>query len=191
MLGRTPSSAALKPANIKANDPMRRGKRLTHGSRLDTLVWEEYQGRNNALAQHAAELLLGEFGTEEPEDVAIGYLGNSLPADEDRKIVIAVRVNQNYFRNALLENYDHRCCITNLGIEPLLVSSHIKPWSDADPATERLSPENGLLLNTLHDRAFDQGLMTIGQNLHIVISSQLTKGEFGQRNFWRYKGEQI
>ena len=93
--------------------------------------------------------------------------------------MITVRVNQNYFRNALLENYDHRCCITNLGIEPLLVSSHIKPWSDADPATERLSPKNGLLLNTLHDRAFDQGLMTIGQNLHIVISSQLAKGEFG------------
>lgn len=76
-------------------------------------------------------------------------------------------------------------------IEPLLVSSHIKSWSDADPATERLSPENGMLLNALLARAVDQGLMAINQNLRIVISSQLTKGEFEQRYFWRYKGEQI
>ena len=136
-------------------------------------------------------MLLGEFGTEKPGGIAIEYRGDSLPTDEDRKIVTAARVNQNYFRNVLLENYDRRCRITNLGIEPLLVASHIKPWSNADPAAELLSPENGLLLNTLHNRALDQGLMTIGQNLHIVISSQLTKGEFGQRNFWRYKGEQI
>lgn len=190
-LDRTPSSVALKLANIKANDPMRRGKGLTHGSKLDALVWEEYQERGDALAQHAAELLLGEFNTEEPKGVAIEYLGDSLPTGEDRKVVTTARVNQSYFRNALLENYDRRCCITNLGVEPLLVASHIKPWSDADPATERLSPENGLLLNALHDRAFDQGLMTIDQDLRIVLSTQLPKGEFEQRFFWRYKGERI
>ena len=95
--------------------------------------------------------------------------------------MITVRVNQNYFRNALLENYDHRCCITNLGIEPLLVSSHIKPWSDADPATERLSPKNGVRSRT-HDhrsKPAHSHLIAIGQR------------RIRQRNFWRYKGEQI
>ena len=48
-----------------------------------------------------------------------------------------------------------------------------------------------LLLNALHDRAFDQGLMTIDQDLRIVLSTQLPKGEFEQRFFWRYKGERI
>lgn len=35
----------------------------------------------------------------------------------------------------------------------------VKPWRDADPAVKRLSPENGLPLNALHDRAFDKGLI--------------------------------
>lgn len=43
----------------------------------------------------------------------------------------------------------------------------------SSPATERLSPENGLLLNALHDRAFDKGLMTIDHDLRIVASRQV------------------
>lgn len=190
-LGRTPSSVALKLANIKANDPMRRGKGLTHGSKLDALVWEEYKEEGDSFTSRAADTLLDHFDKDEPKGVAIEYLGKSLPTGEDRAVVTTRRANQSYFRNALMENYDRRCCITNLGVEQLLVASHIKPWSDADPATERLSPENGLLLNALHDRAFDKGLMTIDFDLRIVISSQMPRGSFEREFFWRFEGNSI
>lgn len=46
-MGRTPSSVALKLGNIKAWDPMRSGKGLAHGSKLDAHVWEEYDAKGN------------------------------------------------------------------------------------------------------------------------------------------------
>lgn len=174
-LGRTPSSVVLKLGNIKANDPMRKGRGLGHGSKLDALVWEEYRQRGDELTAEAMDLLLGSDASADKPGIALEYLGRDLPEGRDRPTVAAARANQSYFRNALLENYERRCCLTGLGIEPLLVASHIKPWSEADPATERLSPENGLLLNALHDRAFDEGLITIDRELRVVVSRRVPR----------------
>ncbi len=38
-IDRTPSSVALKLGNIKAFDPMRKGKGLSHASKLDQQIW--------------------------------------------------------------------------------------------------------------------------------------------------------
>lgn len=81
-----------------------------------------------------------------------------------------MRVNQEFFRNTLLANYNSRCCLTGLSNKALLVASHIKLWKVSDPKTERLAPDNGLLLNALHDKAFDRGLITITKDLMIVVS---------------------
>ena len=50
-----------------------------------------------------------------------------------------------------LINYDSRCYLTGLSNKALLVASHIKSCIVSDPMTERLAPDNGLLLNALHD----------------------------------------
>lgn len=55
----------------------------------------------------------------------------------------------------------------------LLVASHIKPRRDANPLTERVNIENGLLLNSLHDKAFDKGLITLDTAFRIVVSKRL------------------
>lgn len=55
------------------------------------------------------------------------------------------------------------------------MASHIKPWSESDPLTERVNAENGLLLNTLHDRAFDKGLISVSDDYEILISVELRK----------------
>ena len=52
----------------------------------------------------------------------------------------------------------------------LLIASHIKPWKDSDPKTERTNPCNGLSLNTLHHNAFDDGIFTIDTDYRILIS---------------------
>ena len=40
---------------------------------------------------------------------------------------IRTRVNQDYFRNVLLANYDSTCCLTGVSVPALLTASHIKP----------------------------------------------------------------
>ena len=190
-LGRTPSAVGLKLANIKANDPMRTGKGLSHGSRLDSLVWERFEAEGDAFTGNAMKLLMESPSEVAQPRVAIEYLSSDFPVGKDRVVVATARANQSYFRNSLLENYDHRCCVTGIGVDKLLVASHIKPWSEADPITERLSPDNGLLLNALHDRAFDKGLMTIDKDCRIVISRRVPRNSSEEALLWSYDGQQI
>lgn len=109
--------------------------------------------------------------------VSVEYMGSPVLGDiiegKDVETQTTTRLNQNHFRNLLLSLYEGRCCVTGLGVEPLLVASHIKPWKDADPLAERVNVENGLLLNSLHDAAFDRGLITLNSNYELVMSKEL------------------
>ena len=70
------------------------------------------------------------------------------------------RVGQDFFRRAVLANYEETCCITGIADPRLLTASHIKPWGkDSD---NRHNPANGLLLSATLDRAFDRGLISSG-----------------------------
>lgn len=55
---------------------------------------------------------------------------------------------------------------------PLLVASHIKPWSVSDNF-ERLDPYNGLLLLPNYDKLFDLGYITFDPQGRIVCSRLL------------------
>jgi predicted restriction endonuclease len=82
-----------------------------------------------------------------------------------------VRLTQRFFRQAVLAAYDATCCACGIHNARLLVASHIVPWSVGP--THRTNPQNGLALCALHDRAFDTGLMTVGQDHVIRFSRQL------------------
>ena len=81
------------------------------------------------------------------------------------------RVGQAFFRRSVVSAYEGRCCITGLKIPELLVASHIIPWSRRQET--RTDPRNGLCLNVLHDKAFDQGLITVDRNRHVLLSRRL------------------
>jgi putative restriction endonuclease len=85
--------------------------------------------------------------------------------------VVRVRRGQQFFRQAVLNSYGIRCCISGITIPRLLIASHIKPWNEF-PA-ERLNPRNGLCLSTLHDAAFDDGLITLDEKRRVVLSKRL------------------
>lgn len=93
------------------------------------------------------------------------------PKGKERERIVKTRVNQNFFRNAVLTSYKNKCCITGLPFVGLLNASHIIPW--AFDIENRLNPHNGLCLNALHDRAFDCGFITVTPNFKIVISSMI------------------
>ena len=114
------------------------------------------------------------------------------PSGKERESIVKSRVNQNFFRGAVLSSYRNRCCITGLPFVELLNASHIVPW--ATDITNRLNPYNGLCLNALHDRAFDRGLITIRTNYVIDVSplvDNFLDNKSVKNYFLRFKNKRI
>lgn len=92
----------------------------------------------------------------------------------------AFRRTQGRFRRDLLASRD--CCeLCGMGVESLLVASHIVPWSIADDL-QRQDPDNGLLLCVTHDALFDKGFISFGDDGRILISETLPRQEWPRMN---------
>jgi putative restriction endonuclease len=143
---------------------------MSHGSKSEGEIWNEFHGNWSELA-FESEILLARFKGEAIENSAkINFEG--LPKEGmEREAVIKARINQNFFRSTILASYDNKCCVTGISISELLVSSHFVPWSKDEK--NRLNPHNGLCLNLLHDKAFDRGLMTITEDYKIKLSTAI------------------
>lgn len=182
-LDRTPAAIALKLVNLASLDPEHhaRGVRgMTHVSRLDREVWEEYYGKWETLAD-AFELEEDQPDTSDAPEMETDALSLRLS-----------RRGQGFFRRSVLAAYGTRCCITGIDVPDLLRASHIVPWSH-DPA-HRLDPRNGLAMNALHDVAFDRGFITIDESYRICISPTLahTMDEPAHTQFFdKYAGRKI
>ena len=85
--------------------------------------------------------------------------------------LIKARQGQGSFRKKLLNLYPS-CPLTGLDIQPLLIASHIKPWSKCNNE-ERLDPFNGLMLAPHIDALFDKGLITFDTDGTIKISPKI------------------
>ena len=85
--------------------------------------------------------------------------------------LIKARLGQGSFRQNVLEQYPS-CPLTGLDIQPLLIASHIKPWSVCNN-NERLDPFNGLMLAPHIDALFDSGLITFETDGTIKISPKI------------------
>lgn len=196
-IGRTPDAVAMKLSNIAAHDKNRVALGrvgLRNGAKLERTIWHDFETGGDAFMDGAVDALERTMRTcnIEYDSLASAERGlEELPAGRERTTLVRQRVNQRYFRHTLLELYRGRCCLTHLAVPELLVASHIKPWAACDPTTERLAASNGLLLNALHDRAFDQGFMTIDRNLRVRIASCVRRDEASERDLWRYDGVQI
>ena len=83
------------------------------------------------------------------------------------------RIHQAFFRDAILSSYEETCCITGLRIPECLVASHIVPWSVSEQY--RTDPHNGLCLSATFDRLFDRGLITVSEELEVVVAARLRK----------------
>ena len=168
LLGQSPSALAMKLTNIASLDPEitssgRSG--LKAASSADRAMWEEMHGDWEAFAVDAKKAMA------ELEDGAPGLLDLEEPIDyigQDLEILTTARIGQSFFRAAVLGAYNERCCITGLSLPRLLIASHIVPWRDDE--LNRVNPRNGLLLSTLHDKAFDAGIITINEDMQVQVS---------------------
>ena len=168
LIGRTPSALAMKLSNIASLDPVitstgRKG--LKGASILDQEIWDEMQNDWETFVEEAVESL-NEISGEQIEKITgiekESYIGKT------RLVETKVRVGQNFFRASVMSAYNEKCCISGLSHPSLLVASHIIPWKDDE--TQRLNPRNGLALSMLHDKAFDLGMITIDENMRVVVS---------------------
>jgi putative restriction endonuclease len=185
-LGRTPSALSWKLANFARFDPALKSRNIAgagHGAKLEEEIWLEFNQDWEKLAFESEELRINLLGEAETPD--------RFPEGKTRDAVVRVRVNQGFFRSAVLAAYDSRCCITGLSSPDLLSASHIVPWSI--DVKNRTNPRNGLCLNALHDRAFDRGYMTIGPEFEVRISPRLdtAKDLAMQDLLYRYSGVRI
>lgn len=192
-LGRTPRSVAMKLWNIAAYDERRidQGKAgLRHGGSLDIKVWNDYREHGDDFIWEGIGLLETALSGETLSP-CVQYATNCLREGIDEVVYAKRRVNQNYFKNCLMQNYGSRCCLTGLQMTDLLIASHIKPWSACENGAERVDPRNGLLLNAFHDKAFDRGLITLSRNLEIVVSRKVVHDEPNDSWLWAYNGRKI
>ncbi len=204
-MGRTNSSVAMKLINLASLDPVlqARGiKGLSGASELDREMWDEFKKDRIELASVSEEKLRSLFDAKPGDDLdIIKNVGVKVrktktlqqpKGDTETEAQVMVRRGQQFFRQMVLNAYDGRCCITGLPVRELLIASHILPWG-AFP-NERLNHRNGLALSRLHDGAFDRGLMTLDEELRVVLSKNLKAALPNQAvkiSFAAYEGQRI
>ncbi|MBI1811627.1 MAG: hypothetical protein HY035_06690 [Nitrospirae bacterium] len=130
IIGRSANSVKMKIGNFGSFDPelKKRGiVGLENTSKLDENIWNEFNNNWEKLA-YESELLIAKFSKKTIEETA-HIEATDLPKGKVREAIIKARVNQYFFRSAILSSYNQKCCITGLGIAELLVASHIIPWA--------------------------------------------------------------
>lgn len=193
LIERTPGSVAFKLVNFASLDPslQARGiKGASNTSKLDKVIWNEFYANWDELSYQSEKLLAKVENT--PIEILIGIDKEDIPEGKMKEEILKVRVNQSFFRSSILASYNNTCCITGISQPELLIAGHIKPWSlDKE---NRLNPRNGLAINGLHDKAFENGLLTITQDYKIKISPVLLKqkkSESLQKYFFQYENKDM
>ena len=172
IIKRTPDAVAYKMSNLAHYDPELQARHvagLSHTSKFDKEIYDEFANNIEELSYYAQNIL-AQLQNTTVKDLLPDLQLDNLPLGMDKEQQTKVRIGQYFFRMSVLMSYGNACCVTGLNNRELLVASHIKPWSVSNTETERTNPCNGLCLNSMHDKAFDKGLITIDKNYHIVNS---------------------
>lgn len=204
-LGRTPSSLAMKLVNFASLDPVQRARGirgLSGATKTDRIMWDEFHGRLDTLGPESEQLLHDLFTKDNDREVDFLHrdkirLERSSPiaipsGPTESTTIVKARRGQQFFRQSILNAYGVRCCISGINVPRMLVASHIKPWRDFP--NDRLNAKNGLCLSSIHDAAFDAGLITLDATFKVMLSKRL-RSYFPQpcleQNFIQFEGRAI
>lgn len=178
LLDRTAGSIAMKLVNFASLDPALQARGISglRGvTRADRQVWEEFHSNWSELGtsseQRLSQLVAAKLPPTRKHDRTLPVLIPAPTHPTEATVTARVRTMQTFFRKVVLAAYGCRCCVTGNPVPELLIASHILPWSGFPE--HRLNPQNGLCLAAHFDRAFDQGLITFGGNLELLLSSEL------------------
>ncbi len=155
------SSIVMRMRNFQHLDP-KAGEGLEHVASKDKAIYEEFKHDWGALSLEAESLTGLALFDSSPLHGAkpLSSLTNHSKVSRER----------HFFKQAVLSAYDNRCYISGCELPQMLVASHIKPYSKCRDKADRMSPDNGICLNTFYDKAFDAGLFTITPSMKILVS---------------------
>ena len=176
LIGRSPAAIVRKVGNLASFDPQMKARGvggLGHTGKLDEVIWNRYFGHWDQLA-YDAEVLISKLKNNKLEQSLDIDLKN-LPSGKERMQEVKRRVNQSFFRATVLSSYENRCCITGINNTKLLNACHIVGWSDDE--ANRTNPQNGLCLNALFHKAYDENLLGISPDYEIFVSDKF----FGEK----------
>ena len=183
LIGRTPSSVAMRLTNFASIDPYHQARGvlgLPGGARQCQPIWDEFASNREDLL-FESERILAQFENQSLEEKYAESLQDVSELTGETKVrEVKTRVNQNVFRQIILTNYSGKCAISGIDISDFLVASHIIPWSKNEK--ERLNPENGICLSSLYDKAFDKGYIGFSTKYEILLSKSLT--EHSEKDFY-------
>ena len=113
-------------------------------------------------------------GAEEPPRFGAEYLTRA-------------RLGQGAFRVLVTEAYDRRCAITGERTLPVLEAAHIKSYSETGPHLV----SNGLLLRSDLHTLFDDGYVTVTEDLRVAVSNRIKEEFENGREYYQYRDKPL
>ena len=97
------------------------------------------------------------------------------------------RLGQGAFRVLVTEAYTRRCAVSGERTLPVLEAAHIRPYAEEGPHLV----SNGLLLRSDLHKLFDDGYITITEDLRVEVSKRIKEEFENGREYYRYGGEKL
>lgn len=172
ILGRSPSALNMKVGNIGRLDPDLRERGITgliHGAKMEENIWNEFYGNPELLAFESEKIIAQMLNQSIENSTAIQI--DDLPQGIERTAIIRQRVNQSFFRSAVMSAYNFKCCISGVNTPQLVEACHIVDWSE--DTKNRTNPKNGLCMNPFFHKAYDKCLLAISPDMSIIVSDEL------------------
>ena len=118
LLNRTPAALNLKIGNLGRFDENLRNQGIVglgHGGKLDEMVWNEFQNDSDKVI-YESEQIIARLRNQTLEQ-STGIETADLPQGLERTSITKTRINQSFFRIAVLTAYENKCCIS--GVSPM------------------------------------------------------------------------
>ena len=113
------------------------------------------------------------LSTETLEEVILAYHLNLAESDgSDLFRNIKIKIEQYKLREQLLNNYHHKCALCKISTPQLLINHHIKSWLKSTKE-ERIDPQNSIILCSIHDALFENGLLSLSDQYEVIFSSDI------------------
>ena len=185
MIGRSVNSVKMKIGNFGNFDPELKKSGITGlsgTSKLDEEIWNEYFEHWDKLA-YDAKILTAKFSNQNIDELLKGE-NFKIPEGKEKEVIVRQRINQTFFRNAVLSSYDSKCCVTGLSEPRLLEACHIVDWTEDE--ANRTNPSNGLCMNPLIHKAYDKFLLSVDADFKIKISERLLENSKADMSLFNY-----
>jgi putative restriction endonuclease len=128
----------------------------------------------NSVADRLRERAVMAAEATEPQRYGADYLAHA-------------RLGQGAFRVLVTDAY-HRCCaITGERTLPVLEAAHIKPYAETGPHLI----SNGLLLRSDLHILFDEGYVTVTENLCVQVSDRIKEEYENGREYYQHRGKPL